>query len=451
MDLDPTSLTLGELAAAYRQGLIAPTEATHAYLREIDAADAPPHVYRVLSAERALAQARRAERLFASGVDIGPLQGIPIAIKDLLDTEGEVSAAGSKVLERGAPARQDAPAAARLDAAGAVFLGKTTMTELAFSGVGLNPHYGTPPNAIDAERIPGGSSSGSAVAVASRLACAAIGSDTGGSVRIPAAFNGIVGLKPTDGLVPTDGAVPLSTTLDTLGPLARTVEDAWAMFLALTARPQRPLGPLPAHLDLLAPTTVLQEELEPEVAEVFFAACERLAAFGHRLAHQERLALGEIPRLYRQFGSLAGHEALALYEGMIERDGDAMDSRVTTRIIAMKGRSSSDYIRLCFARTRLRRTFWEEHRTVDALLAPTVTIVPPRVADLGSDDLYVEVNRLCLKNTAIFNFLGGPAVSVPAGVTASGLPVGLMIATHPHQEEIALALARQFVAGEAGA
>jgi aspartyl-tRNA(Asn)/glutamyl-tRNA(Gln) amidotransferase subunit A len=258
--VDPTTLSLGELAHAYREGSLTPTGVLDAYLDRLEIGP----IYRLLTPDRAAGQAREAERLFAAGVDIGPLQGVPLAIKDLLDTRGDVTAAGSTVLSRNPPASEDSPVAARLDAAGAVFLGKTGMTELAFSGLGINPHYGTPGNAADPERIPGGSSSGSAVAVASGLACAAVGSDTGGSVRIPASLNGIVGLKTTDGLIPIDGAVPLSTTLDTLGPMARTVSDCWTLLQAMRAAPPRPLPTAPSGLTFLAPTTVLQEGLDPE-------------------------------------------------------------------------------------------------------------------------------------------------------------------------------------------
>ena len=232
---------LTELAKAYREKTLGPLEVTQHYLEKLQ----PGPIYRTLTPERALRQAKHAENLFAKGIDLGVLQGIPIAIKDNLDTEHDVTAGGSKVLAENPPALEDAPAVARLDATGAVFLGKTNMTELAYSGLGLNPHFGTPGCALDNSRIPGGSSSGSAVAVASGLACAAIGSDTGGSVRIPASFNGLVGLKTTNGLIPTDGCVALSTTLDTIGPLARTVEDAWHIFLALAAKPYERLEVYP--------------------------------------------------------------------------------------------------------------------------------------------------------------------------------------------------------------
>lgn len=434
--VDPTGLTLVELAAAYRDGSLRPTEVLRAYLEKIT----PGPVYRLVLAERAGRQAERAESLFASGTDLGPLQGIPVALKDLMDTKGEVTAAGSRVLARGDPATADCPAAARLEAAGAVFLGKTNMTELAFSGIGINPHFGTPGNAWDDERIPGGSSSGSAVAVATGLACAAVGSDTGGSVRIPASFNGIVGLKTTDGLIPMGGCVPLSTTLDTLGPMARTAEDAWMLFCALAGRPYAPLERPTGPLTLLAPTTVLQEKLEPAVATAFAGVCERLERRGHRVIGGELPVLSEIPELYRSYGNFAGHEALALHGELLERFGAEVDPRVLKRILAFRGRPAVDYLRLSYARERLRREFWLGRERVDAVIAPTVSILPPRIGDLATDDAYFEANGLCLENTMIFNFLGGPAASVPTAVSAGNLPVGVMIATAPGGEEQALGI-----------
>jgi len=445
---DPTSLTVLGLASAYRSGELEPVAVTEAYL----AAAADPRgrfVYRTLCPERALAQARRARQLFEAGVDTGPLQGIPIAVKDLIAMEGEVSAAGSAVLLEGDPAAEDAPVVARLDAVGAVFLGRTNMTELAFSGIGINPHFGTPGCARDPARIPGGSSSGSGVAVAAGLAAAALGSDTGGSVRIPASVNGIVGLKTTDGRIPTEGAVPLSTTLDTLGPLARDVDDAWALFLAMAAEPYRALAAAPDRLTVVAPTTLLHDELEPEVLAVFERALERLEAAGVDVRVMELPVLADIPAMYRTYGSFGGHEAFALYEEVLRDRGSEMDPRVVARILEVADRPSADYIRLGYARLDARRRFWPELTGVDAVLAPTLPILPPRIDALADDAAYFRANRLVLRNTTVFNVLGCPAASVPGGDTPDGLSVGVMIATRPGEEELALAVGRLVAAGGA--
>lgn len=429
---DVTTLSLSDLAHAYRAGELRAVEVTEAYLSRLEAGP----VYRLVTAERALEQARRADDLFARGMDLGPLQGVPVALKDLMDTRGDVTAAGARVFLDHPPAAQDCPAAARLDAAGAVFLGKTTMTELAFSGLGLNPHFGTPGCALEPTRIPGGSSSGSAVAVATGLACAAIGSDTGGSVRIPAAFNGLVGLKTTDGAVPTEGCVALSTTLDTLGPLTKTVEDAWHVWRALVGEPPAPFSPQAVRgLKLLAPTTVLQEGLDAEVAAAFEAACALLRSAGATLEVREVPVLAELNGLYGRFGSFAAMEAFALYEELLREHEAAFDPRVSARILASRGRSAADYIRLGYERQRLQRAFWAACEGFDAVLAPTVAVLPPRLDDLSEDEAYFAANAFVLRNTTLFNLLGVPAVSVPCGEM-----VGLTAAARPHQEALTLAV-----------
>ncbi len=437
-----TELGVADLARAYRSGELDPVSVTESYLAKIEAHPHGRLVYRTLTAERALRQAMQAARQFAAGVDVGPLQGVPLAIKDLLDTAGEVSAAGSRVLLERPPAAEDSPVAARLDAAGAVFLGRTNMTELAFSGIGINPHFGTPPCAFDSQRIPGGSSSGSGVAVAAGLAACAVGSDTGGSVRIPAAINGIVGLKTTDGRLPTAGAVALSTTLDTLGPLARDAADAWALFCAMAAEEYRPLRSVHRKLTFLAPTTVVTDALEPEVAGAFEAALERLEGLGHEVRVAELPLLAEAAGLYPRFGSFAAYESWTLYQRELTERGAEMDPRVTTRILQYAGKPASDYISLGYARRALMERFWPELAGVDALLAPTIPILPPHIDDLAEDAAYFRANGLVLRNTALFNILGSPAASVPCGMSPGGLPIGLMIVTRPGDDELALAISK---------
>jgi aspartyl-tRNA(Asn)/glutamyl-tRNA(Gln) amidotransferase subunit A len=440
MHADPRALTLAELAAAYRARSLSPVEVVDAYLGAIEVGP----TWRVVTEGRARAQARRAERAFAAGVDLGPLQGVPLAVKDLIDMEGEVSTAGSAALLRERPpARRDAPVIARLDEAGAVMLGRTTMTELAFSGLGLNPHFGTPAGPHDPERVPGGSSSGSAVAVARGEACAGLGSDTGGSVRIPAAFQGLVGLKTTDGSLPMEGTVPLSTTLDTLGPIARTLEDAWAVWRAMRALAPAPFPEAPGALALLAPTTVWTEELEPEVETAFDDGLAALEAAGHRVVRRETPALRELLGLYRRYGSFAAHEAFAMYEELLGRAEPEVDPRVARRILAVGERRSSDYIRLGYARERLAADVWDEAREFDALLAPTVRIRAPRTADLIDDaDAYLRANAAVLRNTTVGNLLGGPAVTLPIAAPERG--IGGMVAAAPGREAQALAVAARW-------
>lgn len=437
--LDPTALTLIELARAYRTGELRAAAVTEAYLEKLE----PGPVYRLVTAERAREQAARADTLFSQGRDRGPLQGVPLALKDLMDTKDDVTAAGTRVFLDNPPAAQDCPAAARLDAAGAVFLGKTNMTELAFSGLGLNPHFGTPENACDPSLVPGGSSSGAAVAVATGLACVAVGSDTGGSVRIPAAFNGLVGLKTTDGTIPTDGCVALSTTLDTLGPMARTTGDAWHLWCALAEETPAPFPQGDVNgLRLLIPTTVVQEGLDAEVAAAFQGACDALRARGATLETRAVPVLSELNGLYGRFGSFAALEALALYEDLLEREGERFDPRVASRILQGRSRSAADYIRLGFERKRLQHAFWKACESFDAVLAPTVAILPPKLNDLATDEAYVTANAAVLRNTALFNLLGVPAVSVPRAPT-----VGVMVAARPRCETLVLAVAQVLSSG----
>jgi aspartyl-tRNA(Asn)/glutamyl-tRNA(Gln) amidotransferase subunit A len=431
-------LSITDLAKAYREKIVRPSEVTEAYLESLQVGN----IYLRVLAERALTQAKNADALFEKGIDLSPLQGVPIAIKDLLDTKGDVTSAGSKVLAENPPVTEDATLVKRLDKAGAIFLGKTNMTELAFSGLGLNPHFGTPGCALDETRIPGGSSSGSGVAVAKHLACAALGSDTGGSVRIPASFNGIVGLKTTNGDIPTEGCVALSTTLDTLGPMTRTVEDAWLFYLAMAEKPYTPLQAVSSHLRFLVPTTVVLDELDDTVATAFEETCNWLEQQGHTLKRQAVPELEQIVNLYATHGSFAGHESLALYEEMLEQRGDEMDARVSKRILQLRGRSSTDYLTLVYSQQKLVKQFWHDYRSFDAILSPTVAILPPTILSLANDEAYFKANNLVLRNTLLFNFLAGPAVSVPCAKTSDGLSVGLMVATAPHREKRALEIAR---------
>lgn len=435
--MNPTALTLKELADAYRNKTLSPIEVTEAYLQKLKV----DSTYLKILTDRALSQAKRAEQLFNQGIDSSLLQGIPIALKDLLGTKSDVTSSGSKVLAEGKPATEDAALVQILDKAGAVFLGKTNMTELAFSGIGMNPHFGTPGCALDKTRIPGGSSSGSAVAVAEGLACAAIGSDTGGSVRIPASFNGLVGLKTTNGQISTDGCIPLSTTLDTLGPITKTVNDAWILYSAMIEKPFEKREPIPHKLNFLVPTTLVLNDLDNEVATTFEDTCKRLEHQGHHLTRQVVPAFQIIFDLYAQYGSFASHESLALYEEMLEQRGHDIDPRVGKRILMLKGRSSTDYLKLVYTQKQLIKDFWRRYQTYDALLCPTVPILPPTIESLKDDTAYFKANNLVLRNTSLFNFLAGPSVSVPCAKTPQGLSIGLMISVVPNSEKWVLELA----------
>jgi len=435
---DPTRLTLMALATHYREGELDPADVAEAFLARCTEGD----VLRLVTARRARLQAAAARRRWQRGAMLGPLDGAPIAIKDLLDTEGDVTGAGSAALFDGPPAAADAPVVARLEAAGALFVGKSTMTELAFSGLGMNPHTGTPGNHFDPTRVPGGSSSGSAVAVARGWAVAAVGSDTGGSVRIPASFQGLVGLKTTDGALPTDGAFALSTTLDTLGPIARDAADAWALWRAMAAATVAPLAAAPGRGRFWAPPTVWGEDVDAGVRRRFEAAVAALRGAGHEVVEAPLPELAALDALFPRYGSFAAHEAWALYEDLVDRHGGRMDRRVVARIRSAATRPSSDYLRLRAARDRLRGAVWAQALNFDALLAPTVAGSPPPIAPLEADDAaYLAANARVLRHTTIVNLLGAPAATVPVGLDEAGLPVGLMIVTPPGEDGAALAWA----------
>ena len=428
---------INELAKAYKAKSISPVELTKSYLDKIEVGS----IYRLITAQRAMAQAKQAESLFNKGIVLGPLQGVPIAIKDLVDTKADVTAAGSKVLANNSPALEDSPVAARLDAAGAIFLGKTNMTELAFSGLGLNPHFGTPGSAVDSSLIPGGSSAGSGVAVATDLAMAAIGSDTGGSVRIPAAFNAIVGLKTTNGLIPTDGVVPLSTSLDTIGPMTKTVEDAWHIYRVLAAKSVKDFELKARQFKLLVPTNIVFNNIDTAVKEAFDFAISIFEAAGHVIEYKEIPEFVELYDLLNEYGGLASHEALAIYEDLLMANYHDFDPRVAKRILEFKNspRTSSDYLRLSYKRKELVGRFWQKYGSYNAILSPTVAIMPPKIKTLEeSDEAYFKANGLCLRNTMLFNYLSGPAVSVPV---KAAMPIGLMIAAAPYQEKAVLEIA----------
>ena len=425
--------TASELTRDYAHGEASPVEVAERVLAELE----PGPVVAALTPERALAAARESAARYAAGRARGPLDGVPVLVKDLLDLRGTVTGAGSAVLARlRSPARGDAAAVRNLERAGAVIVGKSQLNELAFSGLGLNPHFGTPPNALDPERVPGGSSSGSAVAVARGRVPLAVGTDTGGSVRIPAAFNGLVGFKPSWGRIPTRGVTPLAVSLDTVGPLARSVEDAWSLFLGLAGEPPRPLPAAPARPRLLVPADLLTRA-RPEVAEPFERALARLEAAGARLERRPLPGLAEVYALYRRYGALAAHEAFAYWRDLIAEHGAEMDPRVVRRVLAVAERPGVHHAQLRRERARRVPAFWGGLRGTDALVLPTAPVPPPLLAEVeASEEAFFRANDRVLAYTMLFNFYGGPAVSLPL---APG--VGLMLAAAPGRDPALFALA----------
>ena len=380
----------------------------------------------------ARAAARAADALLAAGrtaTSLGPLAGLPVTVKDLYDIAGQVTLAGSTLRREAAPALRDAPAVARLRAAGAAIVGRTNMSEFAFSGVGINPHHGTPRNPCDATlaRIPGGSSSGAAVSVALGLAVAGLGSDTGGSIRIPAALCGLVGFKNTQRRTPLAGAFPLSFTLDTACSMSRSVADCLLVDGVLAGAPLVVPAREARSLVLALPRTLMLDALEPPVAAAFERALAALARAGARIVELPLAELAEIADINAP-GGFSAVEAWATHrEAMAARRAE-FDPRVARRIALGEGVSAADYIRM-----RERRADWIARVTarlegIDALLCPTVPIVAPAIAPLlAGDEAFFRANGLLLRNTFAINFLDGCAFSLPCHAPGE-LPVGLMLA-----------------------
>src|SRR5262245_53049844 len=393
-----------------------------------DAAGEGKRAFLKVHAEAALAAADYYDRLRARGASPSPFAGIPISIKDLFDIAGDVTTAGSTALRDAAAAARDAPSVARLRAMGFIPIGRTNMTEFAFSGLGINQHYGTPSNPYDrkAARIPGGSSSGAAVSVTDGMAFCGLGTDTGGSCRIPAALCGIVGFKPTARRVPTQGAFPLSTSLDSIGPLAATVACCAVVDAALAGEPSFELAPFPLEsVRIAVPQTMVLDGLTPEVARAFEAALAGLHKAGARVVDIPLRELDELRQINAK-GGLSAAESWAIHRALIARSETMYDPRVLVRILRGKEQEAADYIDLLHARASFIARVAAITAPYDALVMPTTPVTAPRRAELEADDAYRHVNMLVLRNPSIANFLDGCSISIPCH-RAGEAPVGLML------------------------
>jgi aspartyl-tRNA(Asn)/glutamyl-tRNA(Gln) amidotransferase subunit A len=377
--------------------------------------------------DAAQAAAQAADARARAGVSLGPLDGVVVTIKDLFDVAGEVTRAGSKVLaDEGQPAACDAPIVRRLRAAGAVIVAKTNMTEFAFSAIGANPHFGTPGNPADRARVPGGSSSGAAVAVADRMCAIAIGSDTGGSVRIPASLCGITGFKPSRQRVPTEGAFPLSYTLDSIGPLATSVADCAAADAVMAGEAPWPLDPAPlAGLRLGIAQGLPVEALDDTVGNRFAFALARLEKAGCRLSDERLPELDRMVALQTCAG-IGVAEAYSIHQERLARRGGDVDPIVRARIARGSNISSADYIQVMHERADLIHAFDARLADLDALVMPTTAIVAPRLDDVREPEAFMARNAALLRNTAIGNFFDLCGVSIPIP-RDGGLPCGLML------------------------
>ena len=417
-------------AAAVQAGQIS---ASHLLAAALAAADSPAcqHVFIRRFDAQARAAAAAVDAACAAGAPLPPLAGLAVSIKDLFDVAGQPTTAGSRAMADAPAAAADCPAVARLRGAGAALIGHSNLSEFAYSGVGINPHHGTPVNPVTlalnpTQRIPGGSSSGAAVSVATGAAWAALGSDTGGSIRIPAALQGLVGFKNTQRLTPLAGSVPLSPTLDTACAITRSVRDAVLLHGLLAGRSPKPgRRPLRA-LRLAVPQTVMLDGLDNDVARAFERTLTVLRAAGVQIEPLALTALADLAGLQSQGGFTAA-ESWAWHRARLAQRESDYDPRVAQRIRRGESISAADYIDLQHTRTRWIDCVEQAVQGFDALLSPTVPMVAPALAPLlGSDKRFFAINALLLRNPSVVNLLDGCAITLPCQAPGQ-MPVGLMV------------------------
>ncbi|NVO58576.1 amidase [Rhodobacteraceae bacterium B1Z28] len=436
-----TIQTITQMAADLKAGRTDPVELTEAVFDRIAIHDDPALFIDILK-DRALAEAEASRLRWRADIPASPVDGLPTAWKDLFDLKGRVTTAGSIVLKSNPPAKADAPIVARAARAGMTSVGTVNMTEFAYSGIGLNPHYGTPRNihaAPDAPRSPGGSSSGSGAVVAAGIMPMSMGSDTGGSVRIPASFNGVVGYKTSMGRYPMQGVFPLAQSLDTIGPLTHTVADCVLIDAVLRGRHSPDIEPADvSRLSFVIPDQVMFDGADADVVANFDATVARLETAGARVSRISLPQLQETLDLMAEHGFLAGAEALAIHRDRVDGPQAAqMDARVVHRILQASPMSAVDLVILQHARTRLMA---ETAALIGAsvLLCPTTATTAMEIAPLEADqDVFFQHNGLTLRNTSLGNFLDWPGVSIPNGTDRNGMPTGLLLST-PHGRDCAV-------------
>ena len=439
---------LAQLAADLAAGRTTSRTLVETALERIaDPAGQGATVFMHVDADAARAAADAHDRLRAAGTVLSPLAGIPVSVKDLFDIEGQPTRAGSIALADAPPAKADALTVARLKRAGAVIVGRTNMSEFAFSGLGLNPHYGHPLSPYRRgvkgdERISGGSSSGAAASVADGMAAIALGTDTGGSIRIPAALCGLTGFKPTAARIPKQGGVPLSSTLDSFGPIGVSVACCALVDRMLAGlEPRIPAAHPLEGVRLGVLTNYVTDGVEPEVARAVDTALKHLEAAGALVSEVRFAPLDRLPEINRiGFSSI---EAYAWHRPLLDKHRDQYDPRVLARILKGQPATAIDYLDLLAERAAMldeaARTLWQRF---DAVVMPTVPVVPPRVADLvNDDDAFTRTNGLILRNPSAFNFLDSCALSLPCHLRGDA-PVGLMLAAAPHADDALLAIGR---------
>ncbi len=421
--------TVAGLAAALAAGRTSSRELVESALARImDAQGEGARAFLKIYAETARAEADHADRLRRAGIVRSPVDGLPVSVKDLFDVGGDVTRAGSKLLADAPAAKADAPAVARLRAAGAVVVGRTNMVEFAFGTTGLNPHYGTPRNPWDRRtgRVPGGSSSGAAVAQADGMCVMALGTDTRGSIRQPAALCGVTGFKPTACRVPREGAFPLSYTLDSVGPLANSVECCAAYDAVLAGEDPTPLPDRPVRgLRLLLPRSSVLDDLDAAVGRSFEDALAKLSAAGAAISELPVAAFDRQAEYFKN-GGFAGAEAYAIHRRWADRL-DEYDPRIAKRVMLGKDIGAADYIELGRMRSAYMQQVGALLAPFDAFVMPTTPCIAPTIAEVDrSDDDYFRWNMRILKNVGVVNFLDGCAATLPCHEPGSA-PVGLSV------------------------
>jgi aspartyl-tRNA(Asn)/glutamyl-tRNA(Gln) amidotransferase subunit A len=412
-------MTAAELGRGIGAGDIDPAALTEVYLDAIDAHEHRDRIYARVTPDRARAEAAAASARAKSGMRRGPLDGVPVSWKDLFDTAGIGTEAGTKLMEGRVP-DTDAAVLKAATAAGLVCLGKTHMSEIAFSGLGLNPTMATPPCVNDAEAVPGGSSSGAGASVAFGLAAAGIGSDTGGSVRIPSAWNDLVGLKTTHGRLSLDGTVPLCLTFDTVGPLCRSVEDANLLLAALEGGQAADLEG--AHLDgvrLMVLDTIVSDDVRAAPRTAFEDVVARLKAAGAQIEHR---CFAQLLDAFSVAGDLYAADSYGWWRDRVEAHPEKMFTQILERVRGGKTVSGADYCAGWNMLRDIRKQYYAETAQFDAVIMPSAPILPSNAERLLTDDAYYKSeNLLALRNTRVANLMDVCSVTLPTGEPSCGI------------------------------
>lgn len=440
-----TLITAQDISEGLRSGKLDPVSLTEEVYDRIER-HGDNAIYIETTRERAIAEAQASRLRFKSGLPASPLDGVPVAWKDLFDLKGRVTTAGAIVTKTDAPATADAQVIATAHRAGMITTGTVNMTEFAYSGIGLNPHYGTPRNVnapAGQRRSPGGSSSASGVVVSAGIVPISMGSDTGGSIRIPASFNGVVGYKTSTGRYPMKGVYPLAKSLDTIGPLAHTVADCVLFDAVLRGRDTpEAQSAQPETLSFVIPDEILLDGLAPGVAANFDATVARLEAAGARIKRISLPELSELSDLIARHGFLAGAEALVLHLDKVRGPAAAqMDSRVVRRIRLAESMTAVDVLVLQQARMRTMASTAARIGS-SIVLCPTTATTAMEIGPLEADqEVFFRHNGLTLRNTSLGNFLDWCGVSIPNGTDADGMPTGFLLSAPTGQDTNLLAAA----------